>query len=92
MEKEKDKVIQRLKEFIINHNDPMLIGSCGSSMYSQSEEKKEDQLRIQDQSTIEAPSMDSFDNKGDDDYVRMIMNDYSCEKCEEKDRIILNNE
>jgi hypothetical protein len=33
----------------------MLIGSCGSSMFSQYEEKKEDQqAKFNDQSTIEA--------------------------------------
>lgn len=92
MEREKDKIIQRLKDFIINHNEPMLIGSCGSSMFSQYEEKKDEQLRIHDQSTIEAKSMDSFDNKDNDDYIRLIMNDYTCERCEEKDKIIVNNE
>lgn len=32
MEKEKDKIIMRLKDFIKNHNESILIGSLGSSM------------------------------------------------------------
>ena len=55
MEREKDLVIKRLKDFIANHNEPLLIGSCGSSMFGQSEERKFDQhVRINDESTIEA--------------------------------------
>jgi hypothetical protein len=34
--------------------------------------------------------MDSFDQQ--DDFVRNIMNEYRCERCEEKDSIIHNNE
>jgi Zn ribbon nucleic-acid-binding protein len=93
MEREKDKIIQRLKDFIINHNEPMLIGSCGSSMFGQSEEKKVDQhARINDESTIEAQSMVSFDNNDHDDYIKLIMNDYNCGRCEEKDKILKANE
>lgn len=32
MEREKDKIIQHLKDFIKNHNESILIGSLGSSM------------------------------------------------------------
>ena len=32
MEREKDKIILRLKDFIKNHNESILIGSLGSSM------------------------------------------------------------
>lgn len=32
MEREKDKIIMRLKDFIKNHNESILIGSLGSSM------------------------------------------------------------
>lgn len=93
MEREKDKIIQRLKDFIVNHNEPMLIGSCGSSMFGQSEEKKLDQHgRIGDESTIEAQSMISFDNNDHDDYIKLIMNDYNCERCEEKDKTLKSNE
>jgi hypothetical protein len=48
MEREKDKVIHRLKDFILNHNEPQNFVSCSSSMFSQSEERKEDQGRIHD--------------------------------------------
>jgi hypothetical protein len=36
--------------------------------------------------------MDSFDKGDHDDYVKCIMNDYQCERCEEKAKVISNNE
>ena len=36
--------------------------------------------------------MDSFDKHDNEDIIRAIMADYSCEKCDEKDRLIENNE
>lgn len=36
--------------------------------------------------------MVSFDNNDHDDYIKLIMNDYNCERCEEKEKIIQNNE
>jgi len=32
MDREKDRIINRLKDFIKNHNESILIGSLGSSM------------------------------------------------------------
>jgi hypothetical protein len=49
-------------------------------MLGQFEEKKEEHTRFNDQSTIEINSADSLDNKDHDDYVRLIMNDYQCER------------
>ena len=50
--------------------------------------------QVDDQSTIEARSMidNSMDKEENEDIVRAIMNDYTCEKCQEKDKIIENNE
>jgi DNA-binding protein H-NS len=36
--------------------------------------------------------MISFDNNDHDDYIKLIMTDYNCERCEEKDKVIQNNE
>ena len=111
----------RLKDFIKNHNESILIGSLGSSMvgtgnivyssnvggsngdtrservgYNQSTNNGGGGMHgaVDDQSTIEARSQidNSIDNYENEDIVRAIMNDYTCEKCEEKDRIIENNE
>lgn len=113
MEREKDKIILRLKDFIKNHNESILIGSLGSSMvgtgqtiyssnvgYDAKSERGNDgngggmQGQVDDASTIEARSMidNSIDNVENEDIVRAIMNDYTCEKCEQKEKIIENNE
>jgi hypothetical protein len=99
VEREKDRIIHRLKDFIVNHNESILLGSVGSSMIGGEERK--DGLRennepiINDASTIDARSsnfMDSFDKHDNEDIIRAIMTDYSCEKCDEKERVIENNE
>ena len=36
--------------------------------------------------------MVSFDHNEHDDYIKLIMHDYICERCEEKDKTIKNNE
>jgi hypothetical protein len=36
--------------------------------------------------------MDSFDMGDHDNYVKCIMNEYQCERCEEKTKVISNNE
>ena len=36
--------------------------------------------------------MVSFDNNDHDDYIKLIMNDYICGRCEEKDKILKANE
>ena len=130
MDREKDRIINRLKDFIKNHNESILIGSLGSSMvgigsnstregngnavyssnvgadvadaHAKSERGFVNQggapggmsNQVDDQSTIEARSMidNSMDKEENEDIVRAIMNDYTCEKCQEKDKIIENNE
>ena len=106
MEREKDMIIMRLKDFIKNHNESILIGSLGSSMVgtgnqifssnvggdARSERSHHGGMQgnVDDQSTIEARSQidNSIDNYENEDIVRAIMNDYTCEKCEEKDGAI----
>lgn len=97
MERDKDRTIKHLKDFIKNHNEPILIGSLGSSMMvgeSRKDFKDATQIntgRINDTSTIDGRSFnESFDNG--EDIIRGIMENYACEKCDEKDKIIENNE
>jgi hypothetical protein len=92
MEREKDKIIQHLKDFIKNHNESILIGSLGSSMMIGESRKDFNNLsginaqRIGDTSTIDGRSInESFNqSEGEDDIIRAIMNDYACERCDEK--------
>lgn len=91
MEREKDKIIQHLKDFIKNHNESILIGSLGSSMMVGESRKDFNNLsafntqRINDTSTIDGRSVnESFDNLEGEDIIRAIMNDYACEMCDEK--------
>lgn len=56
---EKNKVIKRLKNFIMNNNESILVGSLGSSMISKEERK------IDDQSSISKVSEDSSEEKED---------------------------
>jgi hypothetical protein len=99
MEREKDKIILHLKDFIKNHNESILIGSLGSSMMV-GEDRKDfkdgcqiNTGRINDTSTIDGRSVnESFDNLEGEDIIRAIMNDYACERCDDKERIIQNNE
>lgn len=51
MEREKDRIINRLKDFIKNHNESILIGSIGSSMIG-GEERKESHLQSQHEPMI----------------------------------------
>ena len=103
MEREKDRIINRLKDFIKNHNESILIGSIGSSMIGGEERKDSYQNHNRDHepmmgdvnaSTIDGQSnfMDSFDKHENADIIKAIMTGYTCEKCDEKDRIINNNE
>ena len=106
MEREKDRIINRLKDFIKNHNESILIGSIGSSMIGGEERKEghgqhqshnrdhEPQYPIGDASTIDGQSnfLDSFDKGENADIIKAIMTGYTCEKCDEKERIIQNNE
>lgn len=100
MERDKDRIINRLKDFIKNHNESILIGSIGSSMIGGEERKEghgpahQHEPMMGDASTIDGQSnfLDSFDKGENADIIRAIMTGYTCEKCDEKDRIIQNNE
>jgi hypothetical protein len=99
MEKEKDRTIKHLKDFIKNHNESILIGSLGSSMMvgeSRKDFKDFTQIntgRINDTSTIDGRSFnESFETVGGEDIIRGIMENYACERCDEKEKVISTNE
>lgn len=100
MEKEKDKTIKHLKDFIKNHNESILIGSLGSSMMVGESRKDFKDMsspfnvgRINDTSTIDGRSFnESFETVGGEDIIRGIMENYACEKCDEKEKVIAINE